>query len=219
MTLINKSDLKNNSVAEFINYATHDYIGARILLIQGYSLTGTILAVTAMEKIMKSFLLEEGLEVRRDGKGHNLDILIKQIDDFDPEFLTNDERKFLIHINKAYKLRYPTEINNRFNTFLPSKKLLVNMDSLFHKFIESPTLKKISPEKKWYDMFLVGAMPKSQLTNWNVNFGTDRSLLIKSRQQFVAYFPRNGENRSVFNTISDLNDDGDWSIPKIVKTL
>jgi len=216
--LIGKSELPHNNVGGFINHATHDYIGARLLLIQGLAGPGTILAVTALEKIMKSYLLEEGYKVRRDGKGHNLEILTTQINEHDSNFLNTDERKFLRHINKAYKLRYPTEISTEFETFLPSKKILANMDSLFCKFIECPTLDKVSKDSKWYDMFKIGAMPKVQLTNCNINFGTDRKNLIESCQSFVAHFPKNDGNYSRFATTNEVKDDSNWSIPNSIKS-
>ena len=214
---IGKKDLAEHSIFGFINHATHDYIGARLLLIQGLAGPGTILGVTALEKIMKAYILEHGENVRRDGKGHNLEVLTQQINSNDPNFLTSDERKFLRHINKAYELRYPTEIQTNFETFLPCKKILVNMDSLFCKFIESKVLDPISKDGKWYDMFKIGAMPKAQLMNLNINFGIDRKTLIESKQSFVAYFPKDGENFSRFATTDKVKDNNDWTIPDSIR--
>ena len=214
---IEKKDLLNSNVGGFINHATHDYIGARLLLIQGLSGPGTILAVTALEKLMKAYLLEHGEKVRRDGKGHNLEVLTQQINIIDTNFFTTDERKFLKHINKAYGLRYPTEIKPEFETFLPSKKVLVHMDSLFCKLIESNVLDPISKNAKWYDMFKIGAMPKAQLTNCNINFGFERKSLIESCQWFVAHFPKEGGNFSRFATTDKVKDDNDWTLPESIK--
>ena len=215
--LINKSQLPHQTVAGFINHSTHDYIGARMLLIQGIPGPGTVLAVTALEKIMKSYLLELGYEVRRDGKGHNLEVLLTQIDEHDNTFLTTAERKFVAHINKAYKLRYPTEIENTFETFLPAKKILVNLDSLYCKFIESTTLDPISKSAKWFDMFKKGAMPQKQLISCNTHFGADRKCMIESCQSYVAYFPTEAGHMSTFRTTDIVKDDSNWKLPDELK--
>lgn len=214
---IEKVELPFETVAGFINHATHDYIGARILLLQGIPGPGAVMAVTALEKILKSYILELGYKVRRDGKGHNLESLRAQIDKHDNKYLTKAERKFLSHLNNAYKLRYPTEIADNFETFLPAKKILANLDSLFCKFIESETLDPISKDKKWYDMFKKGAMPKSQLINNNVYFGKDRLSFVESCQWYVAYFPTVQGNKSLFRTTDNVNDNSDWSIPDSLK--
>ncbi len=215
---IEKSDLPFKSVAEFINHATHDYIASRILLLQGIPGPGTIQAVTALEKIMKSYLLELGLKVRRDGRGHNLVSLMTELDKYDNNYLSTDERKFIHHINSAYLLRYPTEINPTFETFLPANKVLANLDSLFCKFIESNVLDPISKGAKWYDMFKNGSMPKVQLLTKNVYFGQDRKALIESNQWYVAYYKSNQGNVSLFRTTDIVKDDNNWKVPETLKS-
>lgn len=136
-----------------INYSTHDYIASRTLLKDGQPGPGTIMAITSLEKLFKTLLIMKNQEIVVDGSGHRLEPMIDKLVSLDATFFTNDQIIFVKHIDKAYKIRYPDNIDPTFRIFLPSLKILENLDLIYCELLNREPLNQISPNGKYFDMF------------------------------------------------------------------
>lgn len=112
-----------HQVIQWLGWADEDYLGARVLLMGGYVVQGTILANTAIEKYFKAGMLNRGVPLT---PIHNVSALYSQVQKSGKLLVLNDE--FLKTLGKAYKLRYPDKLPVGFNVGLNAVKVLVELD-------------------------------------------------------------------------------------------
>jgi HEPN domain-containing protein len=108
----------------WIRWADADYLGARLLLLQGLLTQGAALANTALEKYLKAVCSYAGVKIPH---GHAVDVLYGRVKGLAPTNLSLDEG-YLRLLRKAYKLRYPDELDKDFNIALNEAKLLSQLD-------------------------------------------------------------------------------------------
>jgi HEPN domain-containing protein len=108
----------------WIRWADADYLGARILLVQGLLIQGAALANTALEKYLKAVCCHSGMKIPH---GHAVDVLYSKVVGHNPTNLALNE-SYLRLLRKAYKLRYPEELNDGYNIALNQAKLLSQLD-------------------------------------------------------------------------------------------
>ena len=116
-------------VLQWVNWADQDYLAARSLLIRGYILQGTILANTAIEKYIKAVLTLRNIPFPKGWRGHDVLSLYESFELSGAPVLNEN---FLRDLGKAYKLRYPDDLDEGFNISLASTKLLVELDCTAH---------------------------------------------------------------------------------------
>ena len=108
----------------WVGWADQDYFGARALLLTGLVVQGAVLACTSIEKYLKAVCAISGIPCQN--VGHDISrlngMLTKQAI---PQGL---DVQFLRYLSKAYKLRYPNDLNPGFNIALNSISTLVQLD-------------------------------------------------------------------------------------------
>jgi len=108
----------------WIRWANTDYLVARMMLLQGFLVQGSILATTTIEKYLKAVYCYSNMKVP---KSHDVAGLYAQLTHKNPSNLDVNP-SFLRLLRKAYKLRYPDELNDGFNIALNQAKLLAQLD-------------------------------------------------------------------------------------------
>lgn len=108
---------------KWLNWADTDYIAARQLLRSGRIVPGTALANTAIEKYLKTLFIMFGETIPR---SHDVRELYTKISPKLERFKLNED--FLELLYKAYKLRYPDDLELGYNICLSFVKILTELD-------------------------------------------------------------------------------------------
>lgn len=208
------SEFSDTDRWSLLNYSTHDYIAARTLLKDGQAGPGTIMAITALEKMLKTLLILENQAIVVDGSGHRLAPMIDKLVAIDSTLFTSNQVTFVKHIDQAYKIRYPDNIDPSFRIFLPSLKIMENLDLLYCGLMNRPPLNTISPGGRYFDMFFSNGAKKSQLVECNVYY--DSSLISKlssSCQKCAAYSSNGTSYIEWYKASNEVKANNDWSEP------
>jgi HEPN domain-containing protein len=108
----------------WIRWADADYLGARLLLLNGLLVQGTALANTAIEKYLKAICSHSGMKIPH---SHGIvDIYEKVLADKPTNLSLNQD--FLNLLEKGYTLRYPDDLQEGFNVALNQAKILAELD-------------------------------------------------------------------------------------------
>lgn len=108
----------------WLGWADQDYLGSRALLLTGLVVQGVVLACTSIEKYLKAVCAISDTPCGSVGHG------VSQLNGM----LTNRaipqdlDVQFLRYLDKAYKLRYPDDLNPGFNIALNSIATLAQLD-------------------------------------------------------------------------------------------
>lgn len=210
------SEFSDTDLWSLINYSTHDYIAARTLLREGLPGAGTTMAITAIEKMMKVILLKHGHEIVVGGSGHRLKPMLDNLKALDPTLFTSDQEIFIEHIDKAYKIRYPDNIDPDFRIFLPSLKILENLDVLYCGLMEREPLISISLNGRYFDMFFRGGAKKELLTTCNAHYQVSlRGSLSSNNQKCTAYSANKSGSSYMewYKSSNKVKADNDWREP------
>jgi HEPN domain-containing protein len=107
----------------FLGWADDDYICARTMLIGGFLVQGAVLSNTALEKYLKAVMLVKDVKLM---KTHNVIRLYDRLkgDGFPPL-----HEGYLRALGKAYKMRYPDDLERSFNLGLGQSQMLAELDS------------------------------------------------------------------------------------------
>ncbi len=143
-----RADFTDSILKGFINFSFHDYVAGRTLLLKNMPTQGTILGVTALEKLMKAICLLHGEDITVGGSGHSLSDMATKIKTHQNELLTDEDVTFIEHIDKSYKLRYPDNLSKNFELYLPSLKILENLDRVYCNLTTSGKVLELNPDKK-----------------------------------------------------------------------
>jgi len=213
------SEFSDSNRWSLLNYSTHDYIASRTLLLNNQAGPGTIMAITAMEKLLKTLLLMLNEAIDVGGTGHRLEPMIDRIKAIDPSFINIDQEIFLKHIDKAYKIRYPDKVDPSFRIFLPSLKILEYLDMTYCQLIEKSPLNSISPGGRMLDMYLNGSMGKDKLCNCNSYYNPSlRGELYKRRQMCTSYSEKDNSYIEWYKPSESVKPGNDWSEPNNFNT-
>lgn len=115
---------KSKDILGFVGIGYQDYLGARLLLINGLLKQGTGLAATAVEKFLKGVILIKGNKC----KGHLGENLIRAVKNQQPQLYDSLNIDFIRFLKKAYKLRYTDEIKERFSIVINQYRTLAELD-------------------------------------------------------------------------------------------
>jgi len=124
MPTITNSGEASTDTLMWLGWADSDYLGARVLLLTGLVVQGATLACTSIEKYLKAVCKISGESFENVGHG------VSKLNGI----LTNRgipqnlDVQFLRYLDKAYKLRYPDDLNPGFNIALNSIATLAQLD-------------------------------------------------------------------------------------------
>lgn len=116
----------------WLRWADTDYRSARLLLLQGLLVQGSVFSNTAVEKYLKSLFAHQGLRVPH---SHQVAKLFERIKREMGSDLSLNE-SYLRLLEKAYKLRYPDDVPDGFNIALNQIRLLAELDRTVKKITE-----------------------------------------------------------------------------------
>ena len=132
------------------------------------------------------------------------------------------DEDFILYIENAYQLRYPDNINPSFKIFLPSLRILENIDRIFCRIIEAEPIKSLNPTQKTYDEVKRDGM--ADLIELNVHFDPIlQNVLSELHQVFSFYFSKVAENDikfiEYFQWTRNIKHDDPWDIPTWVNLI
>ena len=109
-------------------WADRDYISARVLLLRGFLVQGAALSDTAVEKYLKTVCLVASVPFPM---SHNASRLAEIVRARGINLALN--QAYLDLLTKAYRMRYPDDLEPGFNIVLSQPKLLTELDSSVHE--------------------------------------------------------------------------------------
>jgi len=209
-----RADFSDAIIRGFINFSFHDYVAGRTLLMKNMPTQGTILGVTALEKLMKAICLLYDQTITVGRSGHALTDMATIIKAQEDALLTDDDVAFIEHIDKSYKLRYPDNLSADFDLYLPSLKILENLDRVYCKLTTSAKVMEINPEGKMYDVYI--KQNQQLLINCNVHFNPSLSTkLSDSKQKYAHYVFQAGVGlKENFCWSNKVTHNGGWEKPE-----
>lgn len=110
------------TIIDWLSWADKDYVAARRLLLDGLLVQGASLANTAIEKYLKALIVCQGKTVKH---GHDPLTIYMQMKA--NSTLQLDE-EFLALLAKAYKMRYPDDLEAGYNIALSQALILDALD-------------------------------------------------------------------------------------------
>lgn len=111
-----------HTIIAWLSWADKDYVAARRLLLDGLLVQGVSLANTAIEKYLKACIVCQGKKVKF---GHDPLIIYRQMK-ANCTFQLDEE--FLALLAKAYKMRYPDDLQTGYNVVLSQALILDALD-------------------------------------------------------------------------------------------
>jgi HEPN domain-containing protein len=124
----------------WLRWADKDYVAARRLLLNAYLPQGAALGNTALEKYFKTLFMILGKKVPR---SHNVVALHEGLLKHFPN-LEEVTVNFLKVLCKAYRLRYPDNLEVEFSVSLGQPKILTELDRTVHHIRRGFSFSKLS---------------------------------------------------------------------------
>lgn len=126
---IDLTEEKFTKISGFLLSGYRDYLAARTLINNGLLYRGVIVSATAIEKLLKVFLVLNANPKRT----HDVSKLFKEAVKFDAELEHKFNQDFLDFLSKAYRLRYFDDnifnhSNGKFKLSVPQYKTLAELD-------------------------------------------------------------------------------------------
>src|SRR5690242_8412486 len=121
----------------WLGWADNDYIAARSLLLGNLLIQGAALSNAAVEKYLKTLHVVQSLPNPR---GHNVSSLYKNLKTSGMDL--GLDAQYLALLVKAYRLRYPDDLEIGFNIVLAQTKMLVELDATVHRIRKGFVLQK-----------------------------------------------------------------------------
>ena len=119
-----------NHKGRWLRWADQDYVAARTLLLKGLLVQGCGLANTAVEKYFKAVLVLNGSSSPKGVRGHDVVHLYEKLPSAGIDRGLNID--FLRVLLKAYRMRYPDDLEVGFNIALEQVKVLAEIDTAVH---------------------------------------------------------------------------------------
>lgn len=204
-------------VVQWLSWADQDYLAARSLLSRDYILQGTILANTAIEKYIKAVLTYRQKAFPKGWKGHDVMALYQSFQSSGRAPAVNEG--FLRDLGKAYKLRYPDDLNDGFNISLAGIKVLTELDSTVYAIRNGFVINRAGKSAGTKLDHLI-ATQGPELVERNVAFGTTaRSQVVNTPTAcFELRVLNGGEIMSLEYTAGPIPDDRLFDRPGLVPT-
>jgi HEPN domain-containing protein len=197
---------KHVIVLRWLDWADADYLAARALLLGGYVIQGTSFANTALEKYLKTLFVIFGFKVP---KSHDVRYLYCEIIKEVKSLKLNVD--FLELLFKAYKIRYPDDLEIGYNVHLSDAMILSELDSSVFEIRKGFNISKNgdSLKTKFNEALRVR---KPELVTKNCSFGGfSREQLFK--EESSIYEMRILENNNLIEysyKVENLNDSKDF---------
>lgn len=131
MPVIQQSGKTAALAAGWLSWADQDYVAARVLLLRGLIVQGCGLSNTAIEKYLKTVLVLKGIAFPRGRGGHDVVLLNGSLMNGGIDLKLNAQ--YLSILTKAYRLRYPDDLEPGFNLVLEQVKMLAELDITAHQ--------------------------------------------------------------------------------------
>jgi HEPN domain-containing protein len=110
--------------SQWVRWGDLDYVAARLLLLNGLLVQGAASANTAIEKFLKAAVSYSGLAIPHSHDVEKIYTKMRSSQSTDLEL----NGSFLRLLCKAYKLRYPDQLEKDFNIALNQARLLAQLD-------------------------------------------------------------------------------------------
>lgn len=208
MQTVQKSGNDATLTLKWLNWADTDYIAARQLLRSGRIVPGTALANTAIEKYLKTLFIMFGESIPR---SHDVRELYKKISPNLKRFRLNED--FLEFLYKAYKLRYPDDLEPGYNICLSFVKILTELDfsvSEIRKGFNFKSSRGIVTTP--FDRFV--EEKSDQLLDKNCYFGnySRKNFFAETTDLYELRVMPNGDLMEVTYLSKDIVDDGQFIV-------
>lgn len=198
------------SALQWTNWADNEYIAARQLLLSNTLTQGGVLANTTIEKYLKALLVILNLPVPKGFKGHNICNLYDKVKNKGIKLDISEE--YLKLLFKAYRLRYPDDLEEGFNVAINRTKLLVELDHTVYEirkgFVFNSAGKKIVTK---IDQLLRESNPT--LLEKNCYFGKySRSAFFEENCWCYEIRIMKGGTLEVTYMTTGIDDDGGYDL-------
>ncbi len=212
MAIKGRTDFSDSEIRGFINFAFHDYLAARTLLLASIPTQGTTMAITAFEKLFKAICLLSNQQIVVGRGGHTIKTMATEINKINNGTLNKDDIDFINHIDQGYFLRYPDNFTTPFEFYFPCKRVLENMDRIFCGLIESAPISIFNPDKKMYDVRK--KQNDTGLMNRNVHFDSSLQDVLSCEPQYFSHYIWDGNafTENFFRT-DKCRHDIPWNSP------
>jgi len=137
MPQIHQSGKDARLALTWLLWADNDYIAARSLLLENLLIQGAALSNTAVEKYLKTLHALQSLPTPR---SHDVSSLYENLKHAGMNLGLNAQ--YLAILVKAYRLRYPDDLEVGFNIVLAQTKMLVELDATVHRIRKGFALEK-----------------------------------------------------------------------------
>jgi HEPN domain-containing protein len=115
-------------VARWLRWADADYVAARLLFLIDHIIQATTLSTTAIEKYLKAVCCFYNIKVPRGVKGHDVFEIYSAIKASSSTNKLSLNEDYLRLLRKAYRARYPDDLERGFCLALSTAKILSQLD-------------------------------------------------------------------------------------------
>jgi HEPN domain-containing protein len=114
--------------ARWIRWGDADYLAARLLFLIDLITQATALSTTAIEKYLKAVCCFYGIKVPKGSKGHDVEHIYSSIKASSKTNTLALNEDYLRLLTKAYRVRYPDDLEDGFCIALNRAKMLSQLD-------------------------------------------------------------------------------------------
>ena len=182
-------------VTEFLGLGFTDYIGARILLLNGLPLQGAVLGSTSVEKYIKALVSVRGEKV----KGHLKSSHLNSLRNYVPKLYEKINLEFFKYLKHCYCLRYTDQLPLNFNIVIYARETLAELDQTIYNmefqlnFTQSDGQETLTP----YRVSLENKDERLLQDNYILS-GEDKLTFLK--REDIAYTLRNTPELGILST-------------------
>jgi len=115
-------------VGRWIRWGDADYLAARLLFLINLIVQATALSTTAIEKYLKAVCCFYSIKVPKGSKGHDVDYIYSVIKASAKTNTLALNEDYLRLLKKAYRVRYPDDLEDGFCIALNQAKMLSQLD-------------------------------------------------------------------------------------------
>jgi HEPN domain-containing protein len=130
-------------IARWLRWADADYLAARLLFLINLIIQATTLSTTAIEKYLKAVCCAYQIKTPKGAKGHDVFEIYSTIKASSPTNKLSLNEDYLRLLSKAYRARYPDDLEKGFCLALSTAKMLSQLDrsvlEVHRRFRSNPT--------------------------------------------------------------------------------
>lgn len=193
---------------QWVRWADEDYIAARALLLSGSLVQGSAFSNTAIEKYLKAILTCRGLTIPYTHDVVKLYEGAKRSGDIPPL-----NEGYLRTLVKAYKLRYPDDLDAGFNISLAQVKLLAELDDTVRAVRKGFAFQKPDGAAVQTGLDLLLKNGDTRATDRNVAFASfDRTALFAGDSDCYELRVLSGGQILEASYRARVNDNGNFEV-------